>query len=668
MPNNQNFAAIILAAGQGKRMKSKTSKVLMDLGGKPLIQKILDMLYALNPIEIVLVANAKNFAILKKIVNKKIKVVIQKEKKGTLGAAIAGLRMLLPNIENVAILYGDDTAFYRPQTLLDVYRKHMETESVITFISLELENPQGLGRVIRKNGKVLGIVEEKDATENQKKVKEVNNGVYFFNKSWLVKNSKKVKPSPITTEYYLTDMIDLAIQQKRTVEAYKLSDESQWHGINTPKEFEEAKKKLRTKLHFMGIAGSGAAAVAAIAARNGFEVDGCDLEPNSSYANSLQGIEIKKGHDPLHLKIGSKLIVSPAILKNDPHNPELKKAKKENIQTLTWQQFQADFLQKGKFVIAVAGTYGKSTTTAMISKILIDQNLDPTCEIGAEIKEWKTNFKVGSSKYYICEADEYKNNFLYYRPDIAIILNLAWDHPDFFRNHGDLIKSYVAFINRIKKNGVLIIKEDATFEQVIKKIRKDIKIIKISDFGNLNLSIIGKFRKENSDAALTLGQYLGLEIDIAKTSIENFQGLTRRLEYKGSINSIKFYDDYAVQPYTIKTTANALKEKFPAEKVYLVLEPHTFSRVETFFDDFIKSLNEVKVDKILITDIFAAREKGHPLNLAKALTKAIGAKAHYVSNLESAALYINQHLKAGIVCSMGAGKAYMLWDIMSAEK
>ncbi|MDP2632968.1 MAG: HAD-IA family hydrolase, partial [Candidatus Curtissbacteria bacterium] len=172
------------------------------------------------------------------------------------------------------------------------------------------------------------------------------------------------------------------------------------------------------KIHIMGAAGAGASAVAGIAKAFGYNVTACDINPDSAYTKNLE-IRITTGHNPSHLKNIDLLITSPAVEKVDFKNPELLEAKRLNIPTISWQQFQGDYLQKDKFVITVAGAYGKSTTTSMIAKILIDAGLDPTCEVGAEVLEWQNNFRIGKSRYYICESDEYNNNFLNYHPDIA---------------------------------------------------------------------------------------------------------------------------------------------------------------------------------------------------------------------------------------------------------
>src|SRR3989344_5086407 len=173
-------------------------------------------------------------------------------------------------------------------------------------------------------------------------------------------------------------------------------------------------------VHFLGIAGSGASAAAAIARSQGYLVSGCDKDI--------------AGHSPNHLKKIDVLAITPAIFFLDPQNPELLQATKLGIPMMTWQEFMGKFLQRQKFVIAIAGTHGKTTTTAMIGKMLEDTGLDPTVELGAEVSKWKANFRVGKSKFFVCEADEYNNNFLNFKPDIAVVTNIEMDHPEYFKD------------------------------------------------------------------------------------------------------------------------------------------------------------------------------------------------------------------------------------------
>ncbi|MBI3282472.1 HAD-IA family hydrolase [Candidatus Curtissbacteria bacterium] len=422
------------------------------------------------------------------------------------------------------------------------------------------------------------------------------------------------------------------------------------------------------KIHIMGIAGAGAAAVAGIAKEYGYQVTGCDLAPRSPYTQNLQ-VKIEKGHDPSHTRNIDLLVMSPAVEKLDPDNAEIERAKEEKIPVMSWQHFQGKYLQKDQFTITVAGAYGKSTTTAMIAKIATDLNLDPTCEIGAKVLDWDANFRVGKSKYYVCESDEYNNNFLNYYPDIAVVLNVAWDHPDFFKTQEELFSSYQKFVANIKKNGILIIFQDRKLQELANGVREDIKVLKVEAFGKTNLKIIGEFRQQNAQAALTVAQVLGLDVGKAKSSLASFSGIGRRLEYKGRLKGVKFYDDYAVQPYTVLKTANALKAKYNDKKVLLVLEPHTFSRVATFFNDFIASLKKSTVDQIFVTDVYAAREKGDKSALSKKLAKGVGPKAKYTGSIRKTAIYTESNLgKYDIVCSMGAGNSYKFYDLVKQQK
>ncbi len=651
-----NFAAIILAAGVGRRMKSDTPKVLHLVGTQSLIERTVGIFISLGNKKIITVVSPKNEKLIKKTLGKKTSFAIQQLPLGTADALKSGLRIVPKSVPNIAVVNGDDSAFYKPQTILNAFQLHQKTNAKITFVTLTKENPKGLGRILRINGKLVGIVEEKEASREEKKIKEINTGLCFFDKNWLAENLPKLLPSQVTGEYYWTDLIALALQAGEKVETYELKDPRQWHGINTPEELEEAKRKL--KIHIMGIAGAGAAAVAGIAQAYGFEVSGCDLNPDSAYSKNL-GINIQKGHSTSHLKDVDMLVLSPAVLKLHPKNKEVQKARVAKIPVLTWEEFQAKFLQNKKFVIAVAGAYGKSTTTAMVSEVLIDAGLDPTCEVGAKVLSWGKNFKVGKSKYFVCEADEYNNNFLNYSPDIAVVLNIAWEHPDFFKSEKDIIASYQKFVDNIEPGGILIVSPD--FKSVTS--RKDINVIIISYAHDIPLSIIGDFRKENAAAALAVAKALNIDIQKAKNSIKNFKGLGRRLELKGEIDGVKIYDDYAVQPYTAKTTADALKEKYPDKKVLLVFEPHTFSRIETFFEDFVSSLKKTNVDKIYITEVFAAREQGNKKSLAQKLAKRVGEKAKFTGSLKETANYIGENLKEfDIILSMGAGDIYKLYD------
>lgn len=662
MSNKNNFSAIILAAGAGRRMNSSKSKVLHNVGGKPMILRTIETLRKLEPQEIVLVANSINSSELKQLAPD-CKIALQEKPLGTGHAAETGLSMVDESSDAVAVLYGDDTAFYNPETIKSVLDHHVKTKAEITFVTIIKDNPHGLGRIVRKNGKLNAIMEEKDATDGQKKIKEVNDGLYFFDKKHLVENIASLNPSATTGELYLTDLIEKALKNKRNVQTFTLSDDSQWHGINNQLELAKANFKLNKNIHIMGICGSGTAAVAGIASNLGYSVTGCDTHPGNTYLDN-SNMKVSNSHNIDHISDISCLIISPAITKLEPDNQEIAEAKNQGIPVLSWQEFQGSVLAHDKFTVAIAGGYGKSTTTAMVGKILEDQGLDPTVMVGAKVLSWGRNYRVGQSKYYVLEADEYNNNFLNYYPNIAIILNMAWDHPDFFENEGSVLNSYITFANQIKDGGTLVSTTDV-LSKLSKYLKKEIILVPIESFTDIKLALIGDFRKENANAALTVTKMLNINLYKAKKTLVTFDGLARRLEYKGIIKGVKFYDDYAVQPYTIAKTINALKQTYKNNKVTLVLEPHTFSRVNKYFDSFVSELMNTKIDRVLITETYAAREKGNKSELSVKLAASLGNHATFTGSIKDTAAYIRGNLdQYDVICTMGAGDVYAIFDLI----
>lgn len=236
------IAGIILAAGKGKRIKSKdVNKVVLSLGGRPMILYALKLLESLkiSPI-IVVVGFAKKSVI--DVLENRVLYVEQKKRLGTAHAVGCAIKYLPEGIKDVLILYGDDSAFYKKETIKSLMERHRKKDSSFTFLTLELDNPTGLGRVIRDDvGKVTAIVEEKDASLEQKLIKEVNPACYVFKVKFLRKYLKKIKKSRKTGEYYLTKLVDLAIENKEKIETLN-GGKISWRGINTIEELNEAQR------------------------------------------------------------------------------------------------------------------------------------------------------------------------------------------------------------------------------------------------------------------------------------------------------------------------------------------------------------------------------------------------------------------------------------------
>lgn len=235
------IGAVILAAGKGTRMKSKKiNKVTQKLGEKPIIMHVVQLLenMKLSPI-IIVVGFAKESV--KSLFGDEIVFAEQSKRLGTAHAAMQGLKVLPRDVNHVFILNGDDSAFYTAEVLNKLLKEHVESKNAITFLTLNVNNPYGLGRVIRENGKVVAIIEEKDATPVQRKINEINPACYLFNVKFLKKYIKTVPKSKVTGEYYLMSLLEIAIEKKYKVEGIR-GGNIPWRGVNTRDELKEAEE------------------------------------------------------------------------------------------------------------------------------------------------------------------------------------------------------------------------------------------------------------------------------------------------------------------------------------------------------------------------------------------------------------------------------------------
>lgn len=240
MMKKPSVAAIILAAGKGTRMKSKTvNKVVMPLAGKPMILHALGRLKALSVDPIIIVVGFAKQSV-KEVLGESVLYADQKKRLGTGHAVAVGLKKLPENIHHAIVIYGDDSAFYIKETFANLMRKHFSSNADLTFLTLAVADPSGLGRIIRDGkGSVIAIVEEKDATEEQKKIVEINPACYIFKVDFLKKNLKKIQKSTVTGEYYLTSLIDIALKQHAKVETVD-GGNIPWRGVNTKEELQVA--------------------------------------------------------------------------------------------------------------------------------------------------------------------------------------------------------------------------------------------------------------------------------------------------------------------------------------------------------------------------------------------------------------------------------------------
>lgn len=412
------------------------------------------------------------------------------------------------------------------------------------------------------------------------------------------------------------------------------------------------------KVHLLGIGGSGASAAASIAQGQGFDVTGCDLQPNNEFTTLFKSNQLLTDHNPSHLDNVDILAITPAVTSLNPNNPELLAARKKGTEILTWQEFMGKYLEKEKFVIAVCGTHGKSTTTAMIALILEDSGLDPTVILGAIVPKWHSNYRIGKSKYFVVEADEYNDNFLPNHPDIAIVTNIEMDHPEYFHDLKHYKESFKKFLSQTKGTIVANIADPGVAE-VLKVLMKQ-SSVKCLDYSKnelkLKLQIPGEFNKQNANAAFQAGLLLDIDPETIKMSLQNYTGIGRRFELLGKFKGANIYTDFGHHPTEIKATMGAARQKFPGSKILLIYEPHMFTRTLSLFDDFVKVLKEIPIDKIIITDIYQSREEDKGLVNSQQLADAVNKKnTSYVSKKDLKNKLETELGKYDAVFFMGAG-------------
>lgn len=420
----------------------------------------------------------------------------------------------------------------------------------------------------------------------------------------------------------------------------------------------------KAKVHFMGIGGSGVSGVSLLAEKMGFRVSGCDLERKTPYLPKVKKYisDIDVGHNISHLEGVDLVVVSPAIFFQSADNNEVIEAKRRGI-LITWQEFLGKYLHQGKKVVCITGTHGKSTTTAMVGKLLEDAGFDPLVSLGAKVESWGGSTRFGKGKYFVTEADEFYDNFLNYHPEIMIINNIEFDHPDYFEDEESVFASFRKFVGNLGGEKVLIVNDDDPgVKKLLEKLDlNNIKLIKYSptkDKLGFNLKVPGKHNVANALGVVALGKYLGIKDSVIEKSLESFTGTGRRMELIGENKGIKIYDDYAHHPTAITATLAGLKEIYPKKRLWAIAEAHGFKRTKTLIHKYDGVFD--KADMVVIGPIFKARDRktfGITEDLIAKVSKHKNARAF--SKLNEMLHYLKKNLVSGdIVLVMGAGRSY----------
>ena len=422
-------------------------------------------------------------------------------------------------------------------------------------------------------------------------------------------------------------------------------------------------KLLKAKnIHFVGIGGIGNSGLAQILNAKKKKITGSD-SCNSALISSLKrsNIKVTIGHKESNLPKNTDIVVySPAIPEN---NVELKKAESLKIKCLTYPQALGE-LTKEYYTIAIAGTHGKSTTTAMIAKILTEAGLNPSVVIGTKMREFHNrNFKVGESKYLIIEACEYKRSFLNFTPTILVVTNIEADHLDYYKDLKDYQSAFIELAKKVQKTGYVIINPEDKNSLILEKNTKAsvIKLNKkLEQEVRIEPGVPGEFNVTNGSMAATVSLLLNIPNKKIEQSLRNFKGTWRRMEIKRKrLGKTIFMDDYAHHPTEIKATLRAVREKHPKDKILCIYQPHQLSRTRLFLKGLGKSFENV--DQVIIPNIYKVRDSKEESQKVSTESLVSEIKKHqkHVRNgngLKSTAQYVkSNYSKYDLIITMGAG-------------
>ncbi|SFC94842.1 UDP-N-acetylmuramate--L-alanine ligase [Butyrivibrio sp. YAB3001] len=453
--------------------------------------------------------------------------------------------------------------------------------------------------------------------------------------------------------------------------------------------------KKPAHVYFIGIGGISMSGLAQILIAENFKVSGSDAKKSAiTEALEKKGINVfygQKSENITNTKDIDVVVYTAAI---HPDNPEFAAAKKANLPMLTRAELLGQIMKQYELPVAVAGTHGKTTTTSMLSKILLEADTDPTLSIGGIFKDIAGNIRVGKSEYFVTEACEYTNSFLSFFPKISIISNIDADHLDFFKDLDDIRNSFKKFANLLPADGTLVINGDIENVEfitdglpcsIIKYGSKEEfdyypSDIKYDEQGypsftahlpnnetlDIKLAVPGIHNVYNALASIAVSDIFGFDHKHVAKALSAFGGTSRRFEYKGEIGGVTIIDDYAHHPTEIKATLTAA-QNYPHKKIWCVFQPHTYTRTKALLNEFADALS--LADHVVLADIYAARETDTLGISSRTLRDKIVEKGHecnYFPSLENfdeiEKFLLQNCTKGDLLITMGAGDIVKIGD------
>jgi len=443
-------------------------------------------------------------------------------------------------------------------------------------------------------------------------------------------------------------------------------------------------------VHFVGIGGAGLSAIARVLMQQGAEVSGSDLVLSPvAEALARDGARVFVGHRAENVAGVDLVVVSSAV---PVSNVEVLAARAAGVPVLRRPEVLGRMME-GRLGVAVAGTHGKTTTTAMIASILLAAERDPTFIVGGVIAGLETNARAGGGLLFVIEADEYDHTFLSLKPTVAVVTNVEHDHPDCYPTFADFRAAFEEFTASVPSEGLLVICWDdpvarelgqrrraegaaVTFfglgqgaelraEEVRPNFAGGVDFLATREgqvLGLVRLRVPGAHNASNSMAALVVADFLDVPFRVAREALREFRGVGRRFEIKGEAGGVVVIDDYAHHPTEIRATLRAAKDRFPHHPLWVVWQPHTYSRTRTLLADFAQAFDAA--DHVIVLPVYAARETD---DLGVCSADVVAAMQHpdasCARSLDEAVVWLGTELQPGdVLLTLGAGDGYQVGE------
>ncbi len=443
------------------------------------------------------------------------------------------------------------------------------------------------------------------------------------------------------------------------------------------------------RVHLVGVGGAGLSAIARVLLEQGSEVSGSDLVMSPvAEALARDGARVFEGHAAENVDGADVVLVSSAVPED---NVEIQAAQAAGIPVVGRPAFLGQ-LMEGKRGIAVAGTHGKTTTTAMIASILLAAGRDPTFVVGGVLAGLETNARAGAGSLFVVEADEYDCTFLSLSPEVAVVTNVEHDHPDCYPTFDDFRAAFEEFVGLVPERGLLVVcwddpvareigerRADATpvtffglgegaawrAEEISPNFAGGVDFLAIREgetMGLVRLRIPGAHNASNAMAALAVSDYLQVPFRVAREALTEFYGVARRFEVKGEADGVVVVDDYAHHPTEIRATLRAAVGRFPERRIWAVWQPHTYTRTKELLTEFAASFGDA--DEVIVLPIYAARETD---SLGVSAARVVEAMDHRgvraARSMEEALTWLGTEVRPGdVVLTLGAGDGHLVGD------